>query len=106
MNQLSARDSMVRRAGDIGFWRSICPQLSISESPLGSHMKPYAVSPSDVRKVGQQVLEEGYFEVGPIVPRQQTKLLADAVRTIVDHDFPAPFVLVYDQVWQMLARLQ
>src|SRR5450759_2061046 len=106
MNQLSARNTIVKRAGNIEFWRSICPQLSISESPLGSHMKPYAVSPSDVQKVGQQVLVEGYFQVGPVVPRHETRLLTDAVRTVVDQGFPAPFVLVYDQVWQMLSRLE
>jgi hypothetical protein len=106
MNQLSARDTIVKRAGDIEFWRSICPQLSISERPLGSHMQPYAVSPDDVHKAEQQVLEEGYFQVGPVVPRQEIKLIADAVRTVVDHGFPAPFVLVYDQVWQTLSRLE
>jgi hypothetical protein len=106
MNQLPERNTIVKRAGDIEFWRSICPQLSISESPLGSHMQPYAVSPCDVLKGGQRVLEEGYFQVGPVVPREETKLIADAVRTVVDHGFPAPFVLVYDQVWQILSRLE
>jgi hypothetical protein len=106
MNQLSERNAIVKRAGDIKFWRSICPQLSISESPVGSHMKPYAVSPSDVQKATKQVLEEGYFQVGAVVPRQETRLLTDAVRIVVDHGFPAPFVLVYDQVWQMLSRLE
>jgi len=105
MNQLPARNTIVKRAGDIEFWRSICPQLSISESLLASHSKSYAVSPSDVQKVGRQVLEEGYFQVGPVVPRHETRLLTDAVRTVVDHGFPASFVLVYDQVWQMLSRL-
>ena len=106
MNQLAARDAIVKRAGDIEFWRSICPQLSISENPLGSHIKSYAVSPYDVQKVGRQILEEGYFQVGSVVPRQDTKLIADAVHTVVDQGFPAPFVLVYDQVWQMLSRLE
>ena len=105
MNQLPARNT-IERAGNIEFWRSICPQLSISEGPLGSHMKHYAVSPSDVQKVEQQVIEEGYFQVGPVVPRHETRLLADAVRTVVDHGFPASFVLVYDQVWQMLSRFE
>jgi Phytanoyl-CoA dioxygenase (PhyH) len=106
MNQLPVRNTIVKRAGDIEFWRSICPQLSISERPLSSHMQPYAVPPCDVKRAGQQVLEEGYFQVGPVVPTQETKLIADAVRTVVDHGFPAPFVLVYDQVWQMLSRLE
>ena len=106
MNQLPARNSIVKRAGDIEFWRSICPQLSISERPLGCLMKPYAVSAPDVQKAGQQILEGGYFQVGPVVPRQETKLLTDAIRTVVDQGFPAPFVLVYDQVWQMLSRLE
>jgi hypothetical protein len=106
MNPLPARNIIVKRAGDIEFWRSICPQLSISDYPLGSHMKPYAVSPCDLQIAGQQVREEGYFQVGPIVPRQETKLVADAVRTVVGHGFPAPFVLVYDQVWQILWCLE
>jgi hypothetical protein len=106
MNQLSARNAIVKRAGDIEFWRSICPQLSISDSPLGSYVEPYAVSPCDVQMVGQQIIEEGYFQVGLVVPRQETKLIAGAVRTVVEHGFPAPFVLVYDQVWQMLSRLE
>jgi hypothetical protein len=105
MNQLPARNSIVKRAGDIEFWRSLCPQLSINERPLGSHL-PYTVSPRDVLKAGQQVLNEGYFQVGPVVPRQETKLISDAVRTVVDHGFPAPFILIYDQVWQMLFRLE
>jgi hypothetical protein len=106
MNQLSARNTIVKRAGDVEFWRSICPQLSISDSPLGSYVEPYAVSPCDVQMVGQQIIEEGYFQVGLVVPRQETKLIAGAVRTVVEHGFPAPFVLVYDQVWQMLSRLE
>jgi hypothetical protein len=106
MNQLSAQNTIVKRAGDIEYWRSICPQLSISDCPLGSHMEPYAVSPCDVQMVGQQIIEEGYFQVGLVVPRQETKLIADAARTVVEHGFPAPFVLVYDQVWQMLSRLE
>jgi hypothetical protein len=106
MNQQPTRNATVKRAGDIEFWRSICPQLSISESPFGSRMKPYAVLPCDVHKARQQILDEGYFQVGSVVPKQETKLIADAVRTVVDHGFPAPFVLVYDQVWQMLSRLE
>jgi hypothetical protein len=106
MNRLPARDTIVKRAGDIEFWRSICPELSISERPLGPHLHPYPVSPCDVHKAERQVVEEGYFQVGPVVPRQEAKLIGDAVRTVVDHGFPAPFVLVYDQVWQMLWRLE
>src|SRR5262245_45660144 len=63
MNQLLARTPIVKRAGDIEFWRSICPQLSISDNVLCSHMKPYAVASRDVQLVGQQILEEGYFQV-------------------------------------------
>jgi Phytanoyl-CoA dioxygenase (PhyH) len=105
MNQLPVRDTIAKRAGDIEFWRSICPQLSISESSV-PYMKPYAMSPSDVEKVGHQLLEEGYFQIGPVVPRQDITLIADAVRTVVENGFPAPFVLVYDQVWQMLSRFE
>jgi hypothetical protein len=106
MSQLPAGNTIVKRAGDIGFWRSICPQLSIGESPFAPQMKPYAVTPSDVQKARQQVVEEGYFQACSVVPRQETRLIADAVRTVVNHGFPAPFVLVYDQVWQMLSRFE
>ena len=106
MNALRARDPIVEKAADIEFWRSICPQLSISERPLDPHSQPYAVPLRDVQKAGQQVLEEGYFHVGPVVPRQETKLIAGAVRAVVYNGFPAPFVLVYDEVWQMLSRLK
>ena len=100
------RNTLVKSAGDIEFWRSICPQLSISERPLSSHTQSYAVCPCDVQKAGKQVVEEGYFQVGPVVPRHETKLIADAVRTVIDHGFPAPFALVYDQVWRMLSSLE
>jgi hypothetical protein len=106
MDQLLNPSTIVKKARDIQFWRSICPRLSISEGPLGSHLQPYAVSPSDVHKVRQQVLAEGYFRVERVLPRWEMKLVADAVRTVVEHGFPAPFVLVYDQVWQMLLRLE
>src|SRR5262249_34695679 len=105
MNQLPEHN-INKIAGDIEFWRSICPQLTISERPLGPQMKPYAVPPCDVQKVVQQILEEGYFQAGPVVPGQETKPIADAICTVVDHGFPALFVLVYDQVWQMLSRLE
>ena len=59
------------------------------------------MSPFNVEKVGQQHLEKGYFQIGPIAPRQDTTLIADAVRTVVDNGFPAP-----DQMWQMLSRLE
>ena len=64
------------------------------------------MSRHDVQKLEQQILEEGYFRIGPVVPRPETKLIADAISTVVNHGFPATFVLVYDQVWQMLSRLE
>jgi hypothetical protein len=69
-------------------------------------MKSYAVSPRDAQKAEQQVREEGYFQVDPVVPRQETKLMADAVHTVVDNGFPATFVLVYDSAWQIFSRLE
>jgi hypothetical protein len=88
------------------FWRELCPELSITESPFSAARADYEVGNDIVASAAVQIRTEGYFRTGPIVSRDDTIRLANAVSAIVSRGFPATFVLVYDDLWQMLLRVR
>lgn len=105
MKHLSMREDLETKALDVEFWRSICPWLTITQSPFIPAVPAYPIDEGEALKAAQQVAEEGYFRVNPIIPQAELDVLVNAVRVVAQEGFPASFVLVFDEIWQMLSRL-
>jgi hypothetical protein len=105
-NKLRLNCNFLQEAENIDFWRSICPQLSISETIDEQSTAPYRVEIREVQKARAMIIEDGYFQVGKLIPTRDISAIAEAVCTLVESGFPAPFICVFDEFWQIMIRLR
>ena len=52
------------------------------------------------------IIEDGYFQVGKMIPTRDIGAIAEAICALVESGFPAPFICVFDEFWQILIRLR
>jgi hypothetical protein len=91
---------------DADFWRSLCPDLHISHGPLDlGRVQPCEISQEDVQVALRQVVREGYFQLPSVFTQEQTRLMLDGVRRLIEAGYPAPFLLLYDEPWMLLSAL-
>jgi hypothetical protein len=87
-------------------WRELNPELTISDEPFAERPAPYAVSAAAASRFAGQVREEGYSQVGPIVPPADVARLRGGIERVVEAGYPPFFVAVYDEFFQMFDGLQ
>jgi hypothetical protein len=94
------------RAMSPAFWRGLCPDLRISPEPFAGPSVPLPSLPPDAApRLVEQIVEEGYFQTAPLLPLPEMERLAAAVSTVVAAGYHPLFATVYDEIWQMLAKL-
>lgn len=96
------RNHLIR---DPDYWRSLNPELTVSDHPWRKKEKLYPIGddvPSTCRK---HLLEEGYLQTGPIVPSSDTRRLVRAMDRISAEGYPPLFICVYDEYYQLFAGL-
>jgi hypothetical protein len=98
--------SLASSAGDISYWRALCPELAISPNPFDHGDGPLGVIGEVLEAAVAQIRTEGYFQMPAMVPADEVQKIARAIKTVVEAGYPASFVLIYDEIWQMLDRLQ
>jgi hypothetical protein len=96
----------LKLAASADYWRELCSWLSVTDDPFTSASTPYQISPELARELVDQLVEEGYFQSPPIVPRAEVDRLAEAVSTVVAAGFHPLFATVYDQFWDLLSALR
>ena len=95
--------ALMARAGSVDFWRGLCPGLTISSNPFAK--PPAPLETDDASRLVEQIVEDGYFQTGPLVPPDEIRRLADAVSCVTSAGYHPIFASVYDEVWRMLATL-
>ena len=99
----------LRDAHEIGFWRTLNPDLAISNMPLASvPATGLARDPAMagvVSRLAADTVREGYFCAPPVIGETQAARLARAVEGLVARGIPPVFCLVYDEFWSMFAGL-
>jgi hypothetical protein len=98
-------DEVLSQAAKPAFWLSLNPKLTITENPFSSAPLPYDFSPSERNAAVKQVKREGYFQTRPVVPAQEIEQIKQAILSIQGQGLPPLFALVYDEFWQIFARL-
>uniref|UniRef100_B8HXW9 Phytanoyl-CoA dioxygenase n=1 Tax=Cyanothece sp. (strain PCC 7425 / ATCC 29141) TaxID=395961 RepID=B8HXW9_CYAP4 len=95
-----------RNLGRADFWQSLCPYLRITDHPFTKFAAPYEIDDIHKEHFVRAIIEEGYFQIPSIIPKQQTDMISNAITDIVSAGFPPPFVLLYDELWQIFGRLE
>lgn len=93
------------RIPDPAFWRALNPDLTITEQPAAG-LTPYDVPWLDGAAVRARLATEGHFVTPPIAGAEDVARLAGAIGRVVDAGFPPGFALVYDEFYQLYARLE
>lgn len=85
---------------DTSFWRGLCPELSISDSPLVP--QPFS-SVSNARKIREGLLQEGYslLESCHLPWAADLDELAKSVSRLEASGLHPMFLLLYDEPWQI-----
>lgn len=97
--------ALLAKANSPDFWRKLCPELTISSEPFAAAAPAFPVAPDEASSLVGQTVEEGYFQTAPLVPADEIRLLAAAVSAVVEAGFHPIFATVYDELWQLVARL-
>jgi len=95
----------LRDAHEIGFWRTLHPDLAISDRPLAHAASPLPALAAAVSRLTADTAREGYFHAPPLIATAQAARLAQVVDSLVQRGIPPVFCLVYDAFWQMFAGL-
>jgi hypothetical protein len=93
------------RAMSPDFWRGLCPELTISRDPFAEPPAPLPLDADEPPRLLEQIVEEGYFQTGQLLPAAEMRRLADAVDSVAAAGYHPIFATVYDEVWRMLATL-
>jgi len=87
------------------FWLTLNPELTISPAVFSSGQPAYDLSPSVTEELVTQVAEEGYFQVPPVIPKDDCAKLARAVERIAAAGLHPIFLAVYDEYWRVIQRI-
>lgn len=96
------------RLPDVGnpqFWKELNPELQITDYPAQQAAARYQIAAPDMREPVRQIVQEGYTELPPLIPSEETARLADAIQRLHLKGLPAVFAYVYDEFWQVYANL-
>ncbi|MGO1120062.1 phytanoyl-CoA dioxygenase family protein [Rhodovibrionaceae bacterium A322] len=86
------------------FWRDLNPQLSLRDSPVSIPARSF--SAELLGQVSDQLAEEGYLFLPPLLSTTEIAPLRKGIETLVANDLPAAFAYLYDDYWQVFASFR
>jgi len=90
-------------------WRELCPDLRVSTGGARESTSAGAVlSPARADEARKLLIEEGFVQVRSkeLGIKETCRKLADAAQRIDEDGWPATFVMVYDEVWELAERMR
>jgi hypothetical protein len=104
-SQVGAIHQALEEAANPAFWLSLNPHMSITENPFAGAGSAYDFGPEEGETAVEQIKREGYFQTRPLLPVPEIEQIKRAILNILHQGFPPLFALVYDEFWQVFARL-
>ena len=93
---------------DIAFWRSLCPNLTITEdvaiaqnSDVNQNLRE-----EDWQQCKQLICEDGYFAYESFLNHDLVDRLADGLSILDGSKIPPVFCFLFDEYWQVLQQLR
>ncbi len=90
----------------IEFWRSLCPEMTISTNIDDTDVVYVSVVLEDLKEKSATLKKDGYFRWEGLFPQEEMTLLSQAVTLVADATSLPVFALVYDEFWSLLLRLR
>jgi hypothetical protein len=99
-------DSRFKQARDIEYWRQLNPELHITDEAKPITIPTLSIDPQLIEDAKASVKAEGYFQVENLLDSSMTSKLAVAVERVHKAGWSTPFVIVYDEYWEMFHTLR
>ena len=92
--------------GDRAFWERLQPDLAVTEHPFRTKDGDFRMTTRQEQRALDQIMEEGYFQIPPVIPPADYRPLAQAIARLDEARVLPVFISVYDVFWQFLYGLR
>lgn len=99
-------EQSLKHLGSTAFWHELMPVLHITDTPFENQHIGHELSPELQTRLRKQMIDDGYFQLPPILDEEETLLLRNLVLQLHQENIMPIFAAVYDEFWQTLQRLR
>ena len=85
------------------YWRTLNPRLTITSRPLARSIPYPEVGSEMAERCLASLLQDGYFQIPPVVPGSLLANLSAGIDRVVRAGFPPFFACVYDEFYRAFA---
>ncbi|MBS1955559.1 MAG: SAM-dependent methyltransferase [Cyanobacteria bacterium SZAS-4] len=103
MNEFHLRFEQAR---DIEFWRQLNPELHITDSDKPFSIPPLNIDAQVLEDVRESLRKDAYFQIHKLIDSALAAKLARGVEIMHKAGWPPPFVVLYDEYWEMFYQLK
>ena len=91
---------------NIDYWKSICPNHSISSNPFPEKLESYKFSNEESEKCIQQLKLDGYFQTEPLIPEEDLSSLEECIRNVTKRGQKSSYALLFDEFYAVISKLK
>jgi hypothetical protein len=88
---------------DLDYWKKLNPHLKVTDHPIFS--VPLIIPSNQLDDISDRLHHDGYIHQAPLFTAQDIAPLKIAIETLVAQGWPAAFIYVYDEVWDLFHKL-
>src|SRR5579883_1007103 len=100
------REALFKKASDLEYWKRLNPQLSITGQGDNVALQSISLDTAVLDQIKERLRVEGYFVLDEILSESVMDRLAEGVTNVWKEGWPEPFVVVYDEYWQLFRSLE
>jgi hypothetical protein len=104
--ETSRRQALFQQASDPEYWKQLNPSLNISKPGEFLALERLPIDESVIEQAKKSLRSEGYFVIDELFDKSLMERLAKGVKAVWDAGWPEPFVVVYDEYWQLFRSLE
>jgi hypothetical protein len=94
-------------AVDPQFWRSTCPDLSITLEQTSRDIAPLALDMEQHDENWRShLVDEGYLQFNNAIPATENQRLRDSILSVIEKGWPPVCAFVYDEFWNFFHSLR
>ena len=107
--QVRSERALQRRLDEVrdpDFWRTLNPDLTVSEFPLSVRRERPAAVPAIAELCRRQIIADGYLATPPVIPADELARLTAGIERVVAAGFPSTLAAGYDEYYNIFNGLE
>lgn len=104
--EVSRRQTLFQQACDPEYWKQLNPTLHISGEGINTSLEQLQLEGGAIERAMEHLRSEGHFVIDEVFDKTIMDRLAAGVKEVWKAGWPEPFVVVYDEYWQLFRSLE